>query len=68
MKLLTWSLRLIVFFVFVCFAAMNSENITLYYFHERSVEMPLSVAILVFFGLGVLLTIFTNPASYTRKK
>lgn len=61
MQIFTWSLRLVVFLVFVCFAAVNSENITLYFFHDSPVEMPLSVCMLAFFGLGVLLTIFTSP-------
>lgn len=68
MQLLTWLLRLIIFFLFFCFAAMNSENITLHYSHESSLEIPLSVALLIFFGLGVLLTIFTAPRSYGKRK
>jgi len=60
MQVITWSLRLIIFFLFASFSAMNSENITLYYFEDRSTEIPLSVVLLVFFALGVFLTIFTT--------
>jgi lipopolysaccharide assembly protein A len=60
MRVITWSLRLIIFFLFAGFSAMNSENITLYYFEDRSIEMPLSAVLLVFFALGVFLTIFTT--------
>jgi len=68
MYLLKWALRLVIFFMFVCFAAMNNENITLHYYHDRSLEMPLSVILLIFFALGVLLTIFTAPRRNTAKK
>jgi lipopolysaccharide assembly protein A len=68
MRVITWSLRLIIFFLFASFSAMNSENITLYYFEDRSIEMPLSVVLLVFFALGVFLTIFTTPPCSAGKR
>jgi uncharacterized integral membrane protein len=68
MRVIIWSLRLIIFFLFASFSAMNSENITLYYFEDRSIEMPLSVVLLVFFALGVFLTIFTTPPCSTGKR
>ena len=68
MQVITWSLRLIIFFLFASFAAMNSENITVHYYEDYSVEIPLSVALLVFFALGVLLTILTTPWRSSEKK
>ncbi|MDC8446229.1 MAG: LapA family protein [Nitrosomonas sp.] len=47
---------------------MNSENITLYYFEDRSIEIPLSVVLLVFFALGVFLTIFTTSRCPTAER
>lgn len=68
MQLITWLLRLILFIVLVCFSAINSDKILLYYSHDQSVELPLSIVLLIFFGLGVLLTIFTTPRNSSAKK
>lgn len=67
MQVFIWLLRLIVFLLFICFAAMNSEIIVLHYYHERSIEMPVSVALLLFFALGVLLTIVTASKNKGKK-
>lgn len=63
MQLITWLLRLIIFLLLVIFATENSENITIHYYQNQSLEIPLSVALLIFFALGVLLTLLTT----TRK-
>lgn len=68
MQLITWLLRLIIFVFFVSFAAENSETINLYYFQNQSFEMPLSVALLIFFALGVMLTLMTVPRKAASKK
>lgn len=68
MQVITWSLRLIIFFLFASFSAMNSENITLYYFEDRFIEIPLSVVLLVFFALGVFLTICTTSRYSAAKR
>lgn len=68
MQLITWLLRLIIFLLLVVFAAENSENITIYYYQDQSLEMPLSVALLIFFALGVLLTLLTAPRKSIVKK
>jgi uncharacterized integral membrane protein len=68
MQVITWSLRLIIFFFFASFSAMNSENITLYYFEDRFIEIPLSVVLLVFFALGVFLTILTTSRCSAAKR
>jgi uncharacterized integral membrane protein len=68
MQVITWSLRLIIFFLFASFSAMNSENITLYYFEDRFIEVPLSVVLLVFFALGVFLAILTTSRCSTAKR
>ncbi|MDR4514870.1 LapA family protein [Nitrosomonas sp.] len=68
MQLITWLLRLIIFVGLVCFSMINSENITLNYYHDRSLELPLSVVLLFFFGLGVVLTLITAPSKTAAKK
>jgi len=56
MQVFIWLLRLVVFLLLLCFSAMNSETVVLHYSHERSIEMPLNVALLIFFVLGAVLT------------
>ena len=68
MQLITWLLRLILFIILVCFSVINSDKISLYYYHDLSLELPLSVVLLIFFGLGVLLTIFTSSRKSSAKK
>ncbi|SER39146.1 Protein of unknown function [Nitrosomonas sp. Nm51] len=68
MQLITWLLRLIIFVVLICFSLINSKDITLHYYQHQSVELPLSVILLVFFALGVLLTILTTPRNTVAKK
>lgn len=48
MQLITWLLRLIIFIVLVCFSAINSDKVLLYYYHGQSLELPLSVILLIF--------------------
>ncbi|PTN09442.1 DUF1049 domain-containing protein [Nitrosomonas aestuarii] len=68
MQLIIWLLRLIVFVFLVGFAAINLENTTLFYYQNQSLELPLSVLLLIFFALGVMLTILTTPRKTDAKK
>ena len=68
MQLITWLLRLIIFIFLINFAAANSENITINYYQDEFLELPLSVALLIFFALGVVLTIVSVPRKSTVKK
>ncbi len=56
MYLITWLLRIGIFVLLVCFATKNSEIITLNYYMDKSLDLPLSVALLLFFAFGVSLT------------
>ena len=68
MQLITWLLRLIIFIFLINFAAANSENITINYYQDEFLELPLSVALLIFFALGVVLTIVSVPRKSSVKK
>ncbi|SET42496.1 Protein of unknown function [Nitrosomonas marina] len=60
MHIINWLLRLIIFVGLVCFSVNNSENIMLNYYYDQSIELPLSVVILVAFSLGVFLTLLAT--------
>lgn len=57
MNLIAWLLRIAVFVILAIFASKNSQPIMLQYYLDRSIELPLSVALLIFFTLGVLITL-----------
>jgi len=68
MRFISWLLRLIIFVVLVHFSMINSDKVTLHYYQDQSLELPLSVALLVFFSMGVLLTMITASRKTTSKK
>ncbi|MER0202377.1 MAG: LapA family protein [Nitrosomonas sp.] len=57
-NLITWLLRIAVFVILAVFASKNSQPVVLQYYldQSQSIELPLSVALLIFFALGVLIT------------
>ena len=55
-NLITWLLRIAVFVILAVFASKNSQPVTLQYYLDQSIELPLSVALLIFFALGVFIT------------
>ncbi|UJP02485.1 MAG: LapA family protein [Nitrosomonas sp.] len=57
-NLITWLLRIAVFVILAVFASKNSQPVALQYYLDpsQSIELPLSVALLIFFAAGVLIT------------
>jgi len=55
LKLITWFSRIFVFVVLAVFASNNTQPITLQYYYDKSIELPLSVALLIFFAAGALI-------------
>ncbi len=56
MNLILWILRIVVFVILAVFASKNSQPVILQYYLDKSIELPLSVVILIFFALGILIT------------
>lgn len=57
MNLIAWIFRIAVFVVLAIFASKNSQSITLQYYLDQSIELPLSVALLLFFALGSIISL-----------
>lgn len=57
MNLISWILRIVVFVILAIFASKNSQSVMLQYYLDKSIELPLSVVILIFFALGILITL-----------
>lgn len=55
MKLITWLSRIFIFVALAVFASNNTQLITLQYYLDKSIELPLSVALLIFFAAGALI-------------
>lgn len=56
MNLITWLLRIAVFVILAVFASKNSQPVMLQYYMDHSIELPFSVALLIFFTLGVFIS------------
>jgi lipopolysaccharide assembly protein A len=55
MQLLTWAMRLLIFFFLLAFAFKNTDPVTLRFIFGQSLQAPLVVVILCFVVFGVLL-------------
>lgn len=55
MKLITWLSRIFIFVALAVFSSNNTQLITLQYYFDKSIELPLSVALLIFFAAGALI-------------
>lgn len=63
MNLMTWILRIVVFVILAVFASKNSQPVTLQYYLDKSLELPLSVVLLIFFALGIFITLLFGRRS-----
>ena len=63
MNLITWILRIVVFVTLAVFASKNSQPVTLQYYLDKSIELPLSVVLLIFFALGIFITLLFGRRS-----
>lgn len=68
MNLITWLLRIVVFVILAVFASKNSQPVTLQYYLDKSIELPLSAVLLLFFTLGILITLLFARRCCTLKK
>lgn len=59
MNLVAWLFRIVVFAILAVFASKNSQPVTLQYTMEQSIELPLSVVLLIFFALGALIAMIS---------
>jgi putative membrane protein len=54
MRVTLWILRVVFFLLLLGFAVKNSDPVTLRFFFDAHWQMPLVLAMLIFFGAGVL--------------
>ena len=68
MKVLSWIVRVFVFIVLFGLAIKNSTQVELKFFFDRVWQMPLSLVILIAFGVGVAFGLTAVLATLVRQR
>jgi uncharacterized integral membrane protein len=68
MRIVTWTIRLVVFLLLVAFGAKNVEPVTLRFYFDQAVQTPLIVALFGFFALGALFGLLSLLGTVLRQR
>lgn len=68
MRVLTWTIRFVIFLFLAAAAAKNVEPVTLRFFFDTAVQAPLVVALFAAFALGVLLGMLALLGTLLRQR
>jgi uncharacterized integral membrane protein len=68
MRIVTWTIRLVVFLLLVAFGAKNIEPVTLRFYFDQAVQTPLIVALFGFFVLGALFGMLSLLGTLLRQR
>ena len=68
MRIVTWTIRVLVFLLLVAFAAKNVEPVTLRFFFDLALQTPLVLALFAFFVLGALFGIVALLGTVLRQR
>ena len=68
MRVVTWTIRVLVFLLLVAFAAKNVEPVTLRFFFDLALQTPLVLALFAFFALGALFGILALLGTLLRQR
>ena len=68
MRIVTWTIRLVLFVLLVAFAAKNVEPVTLRFYFDLAVEAPLILILLGAFAVGVVFGILAVAGHLVRQK
>lgn len=68
MKILSWIVRIFVFIVLFGLAIKNSTLVELKFFFDQAWQMPLSLVILIAFGVGAAFGISAVLATLVRQR
>jgi uncharacterized integral membrane protein len=66
MRVVTWTLRLVVFLLLVAFGAKNVEPVTLRFYFDMALQTPLIMALFGFFALGALFGVLSLLGTVLR--
>ena len=68
MRIVTWTIRVLVFLLLVAFAAKNVEPVTLRFFLDLALQTPLVLALFAFFALGALFGMLALVGTLLRQR
>lgn len=68
MKVIGWSIRIAVFIVLFGLAIKNSTQVELKFYFDRAWQMPLSLVILIAFGVGAAFGLTAVMATLVRQR
>ena len=68
MRIVTWTIRLVVFLVLVAFGAKNVEPVTLRFLFDLALQTPLILALFGFFALGALFGVLSLLGMVLRQR
>ena len=68
MRIVTWTIRLVVFILLVAFAAKNVEPVTLRFYFDLALQVPLIVALFGAFAAGALFGIVALLGTLLRQR
>jgi lipopolysaccharide assembly protein A len=67
-RIVAWTIRVIVFLLLVAFAAKNAEPVTLRFYFDLALQAPLVVALFAFFLAGALFGIIALLGTLLRQR
>jgi lipopolysaccharide assembly protein A len=68
MRIVTWTIRLVVFVLLVAFAAKNVEPVALRFYFGLELKAPLVLALLAAFSLGALFGVVALLGTIVRQR
>jgi putative membrane protein len=68
MRIVTWTIRLLVFVLLLAFGAKNVEPVTLRFYFDLALQTPLILALFGAFALGALFGVFALLGTLLRQR
>ena len=68
MRLITWALRLFLFFTLFAFALNNSQDVVVHWFFGYQWRTPMVIVVLLAFALGAAFGIFAMVPAWWRHR
>ena len=68
MRIVTWTIRLVVFLLLAAFAAKNVEPVALRFYFDLALTAPLIVILLGFFAAGALFGVLALVGTLLRQR
>jgi|SRR5215831_2321529 len=66
--LLSWTVRILLFLALLVFAVRNTELVTLRFYLDQQWQVPLVLALLVFFAIGAVLGVLACMGRVLRQR